>query len=128
MWLRKNATKDDVILEAIGAPYSYYGRVASQTGIPALLNWAGSLNVLRGKYFYLISNPRENAVKRIYKTKNKKKIHQLLSKYNISYIYIGPLEREEFTEKELKGFEKETTIFEKAFKKGNTVIYRVKRP
>lgn len=125
MWLKEHATKNDVVLETEGAPYSHYGRVASQTGIPSLINWGGSLGVLRGEYFYIVSNPRYEAIKSIFHSINKRDILMLIYQYKISYIFIGPLERFDYTPEELAGFEREHDIFKKVFNKGNTTIYKV---
>lgn len=125
MWLKKNATKKDIVLEVDGKPYSHYGRVASHSGVASLINWAGSLNVLRGKYFYLISNPRLDDIRFIFNTENKRDVYMKLKENSISYIYIGPLERVEFPEELLKGFDKEKDLYKKVFKKGNTTIYKV---
>jgi YYY domain-containing protein len=126
MWLRKHANKDDVILETEGRAYSHFGRVASHTGIPSLINWAGSLSVLRGFYFYTIGNPRQEAINKIYRTIDKKEVIQLIKEYHITYIFIGPLERENYSKKELQGFKKEKALFKEVFSKGNTTIYKVK--
>lgn len=124
MWLRENATRKDVVLEAEGKPYSYYGRVASLSGIPALINWVGSLNVLRGKYFYLISNPRKDAINSIYNAKNKEDIVHLLRQFKITYIFVGTLERINYDKDGLNAFE-DSPLFTVVFKKGNTTIYKV---
>ncbi|MGD9580110.1 MAG: DUF2298 domain-containing protein [Vampirovibrionia bacterium] len=126
IWLINNANNKDIVLEAEGKPYSHFGRVASHSGIPSLINWSGSLNVLRGKYFYLISTPRIESIKKIFSTTNKDDIKQELINNKISYIFIGSLERSMFTPEELSGFETNKKMFEKVFEKGNTTIYKVK--
>lgn len=125
MWIKNNCNRNDVLLEAEGAPYSYYGRVSSQTGIPSLLNWGGSLNILRGKDFPYISNPRIDAINSIYKSINKTDIIKLVYNYNISYIFIGTIERLKYSPEELEGFKKENKLFKKIFQDKNTVIYKV---
>lgn len=126
MWLRKHNKGKNVVLEMEGRPYSHYGRVASHSGMPSLVNWVSSLGVLRGGNFYHISNPRQDAISEIYKTKNKKEIIPLLHKFGITYIYIGPLERMNYSKKQLEGFSTEKELFKNVFSKGNTTIYKVK--
>lgn len=126
-WLIKNATKDDIVLEAEGKPYSHFGRVASHSGIKSLLNWSGSLNVLRGKYFYLISTPRIECIKKIYTTLDKSELKQELNQNKISYIFVGSLEKSIYSPEELSGFKTNTELFTKVFNKGNTTIYKVNK-
>src|SRR5690606_13346221 len=40
-WLRNNADRNDVLVEAIGGQYSSAGRVSAWTGVPAVLGWPG---------------------------------------------------------------------------------------
>ena len=126
-WLIKNTTKEDIVLEAEGIPYSHFGRVAAHSGVASLLNWSGSLNVLRGQYFYLISNPRTDAIKKIFTSIDKNEAKQELTLNKISYIFIGSLEKSTYSPEELSGFESNKTLFTKVFDKGNTTIYKVNR-
>lgn len=43
-------------------------------------------------------NVRSADIKTIYTSSDKKEVEELIEKYNISYIYIGNLEREKFPE------------------------------
>jgi len=52
-WLRDNAPKDAVILEAPGARYAAYqytSRISAMTGLPTLLGWGGHESQWRGNY------------------------------------------------------------------------------
>lgn len=126
LWIKNNATTYDVLLEAAGPPYSHYGRVASQTGIPSLLNWESSIGVLRGKFFYNTSAPRVEAINKIYGTVDKTEIKAALSSFGITYIFVGTLERQQYPQEALDAFDHYPQIFEKVFQQGNTVIYKVK--
>ena len=126
-WLIKNTNQKDVVLEAEGKPYSHFGRVASHSGRPSLINWSGSLNVLRGKYFYLKSAPRIASIKKIYTTIDKSHLAFELAKNNISYIFVGSLEHSIYSPEELAGFESNKNLFIKVFDKGNTKIYKVNK-
>jgi YYY domain-containing protein len=124
-WLRENANLNDVVLEAQGNPYSYYGRVASHTGVLSLVNWAGSLTVLRGESFDSIVGMKADAVNRIYESTNKLDILGLLSEHKITYVFVGSLERAKFTPEQLSGFSHCKFLFKKVFEKGGTAIYKV---
>lgn len=125
MWLRKNAKRTDIVLEVEGAPYSHYGRVASHSGVPTLINWTGSLNVLRGEFFYLVSYPRSDAIEKIFGNPDKRAVHTDAKINNVSYIFVGPLERNKYSEEQLEGFKLEKDLYQQVFKKGNTAIYKV---
>ena len=40
-WLSQRPTKNEVVLEASGGQYSFYGRASTVSGIPSVLGWAG---------------------------------------------------------------------------------------
>ncbi|NDJ52469.1 MAG: hypothetical protein GYB68_05200, partial [Chloroflexi bacterium] len=93
MWLQENADFDQVILEAVGGQYSYHGRVAMATGLPTVIGWAGHQRQWRGDTFDEVAGGREAAVREIYTTPNMQRAMDLIEQYDITYIYVGVLER-----------------------------------
>lgn len=92
IWLRENVSGTPVILEAVGGQYSGYARVSAGTGLPTVLGWAGHELQWRGS-----SNPepsiRDPLVRQIYTDENWERTARLLDQFDISYVYVGILER-----------------------------------
>jgi YYY domain-containing protein len=93
-WLRANASGAPVILEATGGSYSYYGRVSVHTGLPTLLGWGGHQLQWRGNYEE--PGKREPDIEAIYTSPDPGRTRALLDEYGITYVYVGPLERDTY--------------------------------
>jgi YYY domain-containing protein len=121
-WLRANAPGDAVILEAPGvsyAAYQYTARVSAMTGLPTLLGWGGHESQWRGNY----DEPgrREPDIEQLFNTLDFDQTQALLDKYNITYVYVGPLERERFSPQGLKKFE---YLMDVVFQHDDVTIYQ----
>jgi YYY domain-containing protein len=101
-WLR-GMEGNPVIVEAYSyhgrTDYSYAARVSSFTGLPTIVGWPGHLLqwYLLKKDIWKELSERKSDVDRIYREKN---ISSLLKKYQVSYIYFGKVEKEEYTQPE----------------------------
>jgi uncharacterized membrane protein len=93
LWLQQNARPEDVLLEAVGGQYSYFGRFSMATGIPTLLGWPGHERQWRGDLYPELAGTREQDIKEIYNTQNIRRAHELLQHYGVTYIIVGSLER-----------------------------------
>ncbi len=122
-WLNQNAIGDDaVVLEAPGAKYAAYqytSRVSAMTGLPTLLGWGGHQSQWRGNY----DEParREPDIETLYNTSNLGQAQILLDKYNITYVYVGPLERERYAPPGLRKF---AQLMEVMFQQDDVTIYQ----
>ncbi|HXW01683.1 MAG TPA: DUF2298 domain-containing protein, partial [Anaerolineae bacterium] len=121
-WLWANAADDAVVLEAPGAQYAAYqytGRISALTGLPTLLGWGGHQSQWRGNY----DEParREPDIDLLYNTADIRQAQMLLDKYGISYVIVGPLERERYASPGLRKFEQFMAV---AFEQDNTTIYQ----
>jgi len=97
-WLNENVGGAPVILEAPGdrfRAYVYEGRVAAHTGLPTLLGWAGHEHQWRGSTD--VQALREPDIETLYASVDLDEVLTLLDKYGISYVYVGPLERERYS-------------------------------
>ncbi len=93
-WINKNIKGQPVILEAQGDSYTDYARISTNTGLPTVLGWTVHEWLWRGTYD--IPAPRINDVSTLYESKDLLVTQKLLAKYNISYVYIGELERKKY--------------------------------
>ena len=122
LWLRENAPPDAVILEAPadGADaYKYEGRISALTGRPALLGWGGHENQWRGSF----DEParRHPDIETLYNGLDLQKTLTLLDKYDITYVYVGPIERQKYRPNGLAKFEQLLNV---VFRQGDVVIYQ----
>ena len=118
-WLRQNADRGSVILEASGNPYSYFARFSSNTGLPTIMGWANHEGLWRAH------NPevgrRKADVARIYNSRNLNSVRPILEKYGVRYIIVGELERKEH----IAGLAKFETL-PRVFEHGQAAIYEVR--
>jgi YYY domain-containing protein len=122
-WLNANVEGAPVIVEAPGdqnRAYVYEGRVAALTGLPTVLGWAGHQRQWRGNY----DEParREAYLEMLFTTLDPTEAQSILALYNVSYIYIGPIERERYP---AEGLEKFAAMFPVVYEGGDVVIYGV---
>ncbi len=80
-----------VVVEAMGGDYSDYARVSTFTGLPAVLGWKNHEEQWRGGDAEIGS--READIQTLYTTSAWDKAEAILKRYNIRYVYVGPLER-----------------------------------
>lgn len=123
-WMQENIEGTQVVLEAsdINSGYTYVSRVSANTGLPTVIGWTRH-EIFWGRDYEEITQ-RIADVNLIYSTDNKKKALELIDKYNVSYVYIGQLERQLYNVRTEKFEDK--TYFELVYL-GPVTIYKVKK-
>jgi len=121
-WLNQHVSGTPVILEVTGGSYTEYGLVSSRTGLPTVLGWGGHELQWRGNY----EEPgrREPDINAIYSSMDTQQVLTLLEKYDISYVYVGSLERGRYSPAALTKFDRFMHV---VFQQGNVTIYE-RRP
>ena len=115
--LRDHAPRG-VLVEAVGSSYSEFGRVASSTGLPSILNWPGHEAQWRGSHQPLAG--REEDVAAIYQSSSPTELTTLLDKYNARYVYLGARERAQYGP---VGEEKFLHSMQVYFRSGDVVVF-----
>ncbi len=119
-WLRnKNGTP--VVLQAAGYSYGWNSYISAFTGLPTVLGWEWHEYQWRMNLTEI--NTRRSDVELAYTSQDYVKIKSIIDKYNISYIYIGPVERERY--KITQVFGKEKDKFKLVFENPEIRIYEV---
>lgn len=99
-WLRANAPRGSVIVEAVGDAYSYGNRISMATGLPTPLGWINHENQWRGnaKLFKddVAGIDRESDVRRIYQSLDSQETLTLLAKYDIKFVVVGGTEKSKY--------------------------------
>ncbi len=95
-WLNANVEGSPVVLEANGDSYSDYERVSAMTGLPTALGWYVHEWLWRQDPADL--NQRSADVETMYTSDSPEAVEALLSQYQVSYIFVGKMEREKYPE------------------------------
>ncbi|MCL5783940.1 MAG: DUF2298 domain-containing protein [Patescibacteria group bacterium] len=120
LWLRDNIQGQPVILEGQGDSYTDYARISSNTGLPTVIGWPVHEWLWRGSYDE--AGKRSTEVTTLYESPDIEVTKQLLKKYNVSYVYIGTLERQKYTHLDEAKFAKLGKVI---FQSGDTRIYQI---
>ena len=117
-WLE--SAPDGVVVEAVGPQYSEYARVATISGKPNLLGWAGHESQWRGGRKEI--GTREEDIEAIFSSNDWVRTKLLLEMYGVRYIFIGPLERRTYRVNEAK-FER--FLGEPVYQNNQVSIYEI---
>jgi YYY domain-containing protein len=85
--------QDFVIAEAVGGDYTIHGRISMATGLPAILGWGGHEDQWRGGTSEARAGRFED-VEALYRSGDPDVIQGIIDKYDVSFIYVGPVERD----------------------------------
>ena len=91
------------------------------TGLPTLLGWGGHEGQWRGDFS--VQSAREPDIETIYNSLDIGTVRELLDKYDITYVYVGPLERAKY---DPRGLEKFGQFMDVVYQQGNVTIYKVR--
>jgi len=105
----------------VGPSYSEHGRISAATGIPTILGWPAHEKQWRGSDAGL--SIRTDDVQAIYQSLDPVATYNLLAKYKISYVYIGPRERRQYGTSGLNKFD---LFMDKVFNTQTVVIYKLR--
>jgi YYY domain-containing protein len=121
-WLRENTEGDDVVLESVGDDYSAFGhaRISTFTGRPTVLGWFSH-------EVQWAHNPlgRREEVQAAYVDADGANARNLLAKYRVRYVVVGPLERTDYGD---AGIAKWDRLGRRVFDRRGTTVWRVTTP
>jgi len=121
-WLKDRADGQDlVIAEAVGNDYTLAGRISGATGVPAILGWKGHEDQWRSGACKPCAGRFED-VNKLYSAPDAASIGPIVKKYDVTYIYVGDLERKTYGEAGMAKFK----TLQVAFQSGAVTIYRAK--
>jgi DNA-binding beta-propeller fold protein YncE len=90
-WLNREVQGIPVVLEAHGPSYGAFSRVSMNTGVPTVVGWEYHLmQQSRGREEIAA---RASDVREFYDTPDRDRADQLLRRYQIDFVFVGPLER-----------------------------------
>ena len=92
-WLQQNIQGSPVILEAaLSDQYRWGSRVSIYTGLPTVVGWKWHQEQQRGRYGFAVGQ-RHREVAEMYTTTDTRRALDLMQRYDVSYVYVGPVER-----------------------------------
>ncbi len=112
----RNLTGNEILVEAVGGDYTYYSRISSFTGIPAVLGEPFHEDMWRGDTTGWYST-RPADVRSIYE--NPDQTVALMKKYNATLLYVGDEEKETYN------VSLPSTGIERVYSGQGTDIYRL---
>jgi YYY domain-containing protein len=119
-WLRDRAGRKERVLEAVGDSYSNAARVSAWTGVATVLGWPGHERQW-GRNGALLGQ-RQADVDRAYSTTSLEEAMAILQQYDVTYVFVGSVERATYDAAGLSKFEAGLPV---AFQAEDTVIYRM---
>jgi YYY domain-containing protein len=119
-WLDEHAADGDVVLESVGEDYSGFGhaRISTFTGLPTVLGWPGH----ELQWGHQVGTRRED-VARMYGSPTAAGAAELLRRYDVRYVVVGPLEVADHGD---AGVAKWDALGARVFEEGGTVVWRLR--
>jgi len=119
-WLNEHVQGTPVILEKpTPGSYDYEGRVSAQTGLPTLVGWGFHEEQWRGNR--VEQDKRIPLIQELYATGDPQRTLTLLYEYDITYVYVGSLERNEYPASGLRKFDR---LMDVVYDHDGVTIYR----
>ncbi|HEV2238744.1 MAG TPA: DUF2298 domain-containing protein [Ktedonobacterales bacterium] len=129
-WLNDPAhvATDATIVEASGGEYTHFDRVSAFTGLPTVLGWAGHEVQWRVNWLTRPGNAgelerRKAAVDQIYTSADPAVVGELLRRYHVRYVYVGPAERQQYPAISMNRF---AGLLQVVYHNADVTIYRVR--
>jgi uncharacterized membrane protein len=121
-WIQENLT-EGTVAEAITlrSSYTYYARVSTYTYLSAVLGWPGHESQWRGGSE--AQGSRNADLEKLYTTRGWQEAKNIVDKYGIDYVYIGPLERSTYTPLDERKF---LVFMDPIFENGEVTIFALK--
>jgi YYY domain-containing protein len=119
--LNEAAPGDEVVLEAVGDDYSTFGhaRISTFTGLPTVLGWPG--HELQWGHD---PGTRAADVEQMYESPTTAGAGELLDRYDVRWLVVGPLERAEYGD---GGVAKWDSLGERVYDRDDTTVWRLDR-
>jgi YYY domain-containing protein len=119
-WIRANTPGSAVVLEAVGPDYSAFGhgRISTFTGRPTVLGWGG-----HEVQWDHQPGTREADVSTLYRTRDLGRARDLIARYGVEYVVVGPIERTTYGD---GGLAKWDALGDKVFDREGTTVWRLR--
>ncbi|WP_026369902.1 hypothetical protein [Kallotenue papyrolyticum] len=132
-WLRANTAPDALVLQAPGIAYrAETARYATTTGRPTLIGWTQHERLWRGGQPEVSAqvDRREQDTITIYTTSDAALARELLRRYGVHYVVVGPQEQRLVAERQAPtdALAKFETFMTPVFRQGSVTIFALPTP
>ena len=128
VWLQQNVVGSPVIVEANTPLYRWGARVSIYTGLPTVIGWDWHQRQQRAVLPGEVIDRRLNDVAAIYADPDIDATRRLLRRYDVTYIYVGALERLYYGAGVVGKFERYNGVeWDLVYENPEVRIYRVRR-
>jgi YYY domain-containing protein len=125
-WMQDNIQGSPVIVEANVTEYRWGSRFTIYTGLPGVVGWNWHQRQQRAIVPSNWVTDRVDAVGNFYNSTSREEAESFLNLYNVSYVVVGQLERQEYTPEGIGKFVAlEGDLWEVVYQKDDTTIYKV---
>jgi uncharacterized membrane protein len=93
------------------------------TGLPTVVGWVTHEVMWRGSWDE--ASRREKDVNQIYASPDSDEALSLLKKYNVEYVYVGKVEKENYPAESLQKFASDPERYQPIYEKDGVIIYQV---
>lgn len=124
-WLNQNVPGNPILLEAASDelwPDPARSRLSAWSGLPTLLGWFGLGHETQWRGGDSILQQRLPDIEAIYSSIDPNVAWPLLRQYNVAYVFVGPLERQQYPAAGLAKFDHMLSL---VFQQDGVRIYRV---
>ncbi|MDD9923739.1 MAG: hypothetical protein OXQ92_15890, partial [Boseongicola sp.] len=113
-------TDKDVLAEAVGGSYTDFGRIAGSSGVPTVIGWTFHQTQWHGSND--LFKDREDDVETLYTSDDEQEIRNLIDKYKLTLLVVGPRERSTYGNTSIRMFD---TLGDRIIEHGNYTVFRV---
>jgi uncharacterized membrane protein len=103
-WIWENVSGSPVMAEGNAPLYRWGSRIAIYTGLPTIIGWDWHQTQQRWGFRHMIEE-RMRDLRALYTDTNHERTLALLRQYDVSYVYVGDLERAFYPEDGLRKFD-----------------------
>jgi YYY domain-containing protein len=124
-WLQQHVTGIPTILEANTPLYRWGSRISIYTGLPTVIGWDWHQKQQRSILPGQTIDRRIEDVRTIYNTPDLMQAADLLERYEVQYIYVGPLEQLYYDPNGLAKFDQPSDLWSLIYQNEQVRIYQV---
>jgi YYY domain-containing protein len=124
-WLEQHVTGIPTILEANTPLYRWGSRISIYTGLPTVIGWDWHQKQQRSILDGQTIDSRIEDVRTIYNSPDPIQAASLLSRYDVKYIYVGPLEHLYYDANGLAKFDQPNDLWSLVYENDQVKIYQV---
>ncbi|MGE5378295.1 MAG: DUF2298 domain-containing protein [Bacteroidota bacterium] len=124
-WLRQNVHGIPTIAEASTPLYRWGSRVSIYTGLPTIIGWDWHQKQQRSALPGEIVDKRIQDMNAIFTSTDPQQLKNLLDRYNVRYIYVGPLERIYYAGDGINKFDQPSDLWSQVYANDQVKIYKV---